>query len=117
MNKGSCNDEGLLLAHLGWPQACGTAWRGVTARARQFASHRCTGEGYAVAFNPEHRWFYFSQMERDEAMLLKCYDSSIDPRARWTAHTAFDDPTSPSDPASRERNRGPHDRVFAPAHQ
>jgi hypothetical protein len=57
-----------------------------------------TGEVYSVAFNPEHRWFYFSQMERDEALLLKCYDSSIDGRARWTAHTAFDHPTSPSDP-------------------
>jgi len=34
-------------------------------------------------------------------MLLKCYDS--DPgRARFTAHTAFDDPTSPPDPPPRE---------------
>ena len=39
------------------------------------------GEVYSVAFNPGHRWFYFSQMKRDEALLLKCYDSS-DRRAR-----------------------------------
>jgi len=60
------------------------------------------GEVYSVAFNPGHRWFYFSQMKRDEALLLKRYDSSIDGRARRTAHAAFDDPTSPSDPAPRE---------------
>jgi hypothetical protein len=61
-----------------------------------------TGEVYSVAFNPEHRWFYFPRMQRDEALLLKCYDSSADGRARWTAHTAFDDPTSSSDAAPRE---------------
>jgi hypothetical protein len=60
------------------------------------------GEVYSVSFNPEHRWFHFPRMERDEALLLKCYDSSVDGRARWTAHTAFDDPTSSSDAAPRE---------------
>jgi hypothetical protein len=65
--------------------------------------HRdCTGEAYSVAFNPGHRWFYFSQRERDKALLLKRYDSSIDAGARWTTHTAFDAPTSPSDPVPRE---------------
>jgi hypothetical protein len=34
-------------------------------------------------------------------MLLKCYDS--DHRlARFTAHSAFDDPTTPSDAPTRE---------------
>ncbi len=60
-----------------------------------------TGEVYTVAFNPEHRWFYFPRMQRDEALLLKCYDSATG-RARWTAHTAFDDPTSPPNSAPRE---------------
>ena len=59
------------------------------------------GEVYSLRFNPAHRWFYYSRMRADEAMLLKCYDS--DPgRARFTAHTAFDDPTSPPDPPPRE---------------
>ena len=40
-------------------------------------------------------------MRADEAMLLKCYDSGRG-RARFTAHTAFDDPTSPPDPPPRE---------------
>lgn len=61
-----------------------------------------TGEVYSVSHNPNHRWFYFPQMERDEAMLLKCYDSATDGRARFTAHSAFEDPTSPPDAPARE---------------
>jgi hypothetical protein len=61
-----------------------------------------TGEVYSVVFNPNHRWFYFPRMERDEALLLKCFDSAEDGRARFTAHTGIDDPTSTSDAAPRE---------------
>jgi hypothetical protein len=61
-----------------------------------------TGEVYSVAYNPTHRWYYFPRMERNEALLLKCYDSAEDGRARFTAHTGFDDPTSPPDAAPRE---------------
>jgi hypothetical protein len=63
--------------------------------------HR-VGETYAFTFNPNHRWFYFPQMLPDEALLLKCYDSKDDGRARFTAHTAFDDPSSPPDAPARE---------------
>jgi len=73
-----------------------------------------TGEVYSVAFNPEHRWFYFPRMQRDEALLLKCYDSSVDGRARWTAHTAFDDPTSPPNAAPRESIEARTIVFFAP---
>jgi hypothetical protein len=59
------------------------------------------GEIYSLRFSPAHRWFYYSHMRPDEVMLLKCYDS--DPgRARFTAHSAFDDPTSPPDARPRE---------------
>jgi hypothetical protein len=61
-----------------------------------------TGEVYSVAYNPTHRWYYFPKMQRDEALLLKCYDSATDGRARFTAHTAFEDPTSPSNATPRE---------------
>ena len=61
-----------------------------------------TGEIYQVAFNPDHNWFYFPKMHRDEALLLKCYDSLTDGRARFTAHTAFDDPTTPDNAVPRE---------------
>jgi hypothetical protein len=61
-----------------------------------------TGEIYSVTFNPRHRWFYFPRMAVDEVVLIKCYDSAGDGRARFTAHGAFDDPTTPPDAAPRE---------------
>jgi hypothetical protein len=61
-----------------------------------------TGEVYQTAFSPDHRWYYFPEMARDEALLIKCYDSMEDGRARFTAHTAFDDPTTPPDAPPRE---------------
>jgi hypothetical protein len=60
------------------------------------------GETYRVRYNPDHRWFYFPQMRTDEAVLIKCYDSSTDGRARFTAHSAFADPTAPADVLPRE---------------
>ncbi len=60
------------------------------------------GETYRFIYNPNHRWFYFPQLERNEVILLKCYDSKSDGRARFTAHTAFEDPTSPPNAAPRE---------------
>ena len=60
------------------------------------------GETYSVKFNPGHRWFYFPEMTPDEALLLKCYDSATDGRARFAPHTAFVDPTTPRDTPPRE---------------
>jgi hypothetical protein len=60
-----------------------------------------SGEVYSMRYGAAHRWFYFPRMQPDEAMLLKCYDSARD-RARFTAHSAFDDPTSPPNARSRE---------------
>ena len=60
------------------------------------------GETYGVTFNPEHRWYYVPDMQPDEALLLKCYDSSTDGRARFAPHTAFEDPTAPPDMLPRE---------------
>jgi hypothetical protein len=60
------------------------------------------GETYALAPNPAHRWYYFPRMATDEAVLIKCYDSAEDGRARFAAHSAFDDPTSPPNARPRE---------------
>ena len=60
-----------------------------------------TGETYSVAFNPAHRWFYFRAMGTDEVVLIKVYDSAENV-ARFTAHAAFDDPTTPPDAVPRE---------------
>jgi hypothetical protein len=61
-----------------------------------------TGEIYHGVYNPAHRWFYFPDMTRDETVLIKCYDSLTDGRARFSLHSAFDDPTSPADAPPRE---------------
>lgn len=60
------------------------------------------GETYAVTFDPEHRWFYVPEMATDEALLIKCYDSETDGRARFAPHTAFADPTTPLGAPPRE---------------
>jgi hypothetical protein len=60
------------------------------------------GQTYAVKYNPAHRWYWFPRMRRDEALVFKVYDSLADGRARWTAHTAFDDPTAPANARPRE---------------
>ena len=60
------------------------------------------GQTYAVTYSPEHRWYWFPRMRREEALVFKVYDSLSDGRARWTAHTAFDDPTSPPHAKPRE---------------
>ena len=59
------------------------------------------GEVYSVAFNPNHRWYYIPNQQKEEVLLLKCYDSD-GRRARFTAHSAFEDPTSPPNAAPRE---------------
>jgi hypothetical protein len=60
------------------------------------------GEVYHITYNPNHRWYYFPEMQRKEAIVFKCYDSTTDGRARWTAHAAFDDPASSPDAPPRE---------------
>ncbi len=60
------------------------------------------GETYSVKFNPAHRWLYFPELRTDEALLLKCYDSATDGRARFAPHTAFSDPTTPKNAPPRE---------------
>ena len=37
-----------------------------------------TGEVYHIAHNPEHVWFYFPQMERDEALVFKVFDTDAE---------------------------------------
>ena len=60
------------------------------------------GEIYSLLHDPDQRWLYFPRMTPGEAMLLKCFDSESDGRARYTAHAAFEDPSAPSDAPSRE---------------
>ena len=61
-----------------------------------------TGQTYAITWNPAHRWYWFPHMRPEEALVFKTYESETDGRARWTAHTAFEDPTSPPNARPRE---------------
>jgi hypothetical protein len=62
-----------------------------------------TGETYAFAYSPRHRWHWYPQQSPHEATLLKVYDSATDGRARLTAHTAFDLPETPDVAAAPAR--------------
>ena len=61
-----------------------------------------TGEVYHIAYNPEHVWYYFPRMERNEALVFKVFDTDPDVETRFTAHSAFDDPNTPPGAPPRE---------------
>ena len=62
--------------------------------------HR-TGQIYGLRHSPQQRWYYYPDMRTDEVLYLKCFDS--DPsQVRYTAHTAFKDPTSRPDAPARQ---------------
>jgi hypothetical protein len=60
------------------------------------------GQTYRLRYNPAHRWFYFPEMRRDEALVFKVFDSEKDGRARFTAHTSFNDPSTPPEAPPRQ---------------
>jgi hypothetical protein len=49
-------------------------------------------EGFDVEYNPKHRWYYFSEMEANEVLLIRVHDSAKDGRARLSFHSSFDNP-------------------------
>lgn len=63
---------------------------------------RRTGEIYLVTHSPRHRWSYFPEMDRHEALVFKQYDSQVSGVARFTPHAAFDHPRRPADAPLRE---------------
>ncbi|KIX06074.1 uncharacterized protein Z518_04048 [Rhinocladiella mackenziei CBS 650.93] len=50
------------------------------------------GETYTVRPNPEHKWYYLYGQTPEEVLLIKCFDSKLDGRARRVPHTAFVNP-------------------------
>jgi hypothetical protein len=60
------------------------------------------GQTYAITWDPAHRWYWFPRMRPDEALVFKTYESAKDGRARWTAHTAFEHPSTPPNARPRE---------------
>jgi hypothetical protein len=90
----------VLDSPLGVCDARSIAPGDLVPNARIYPTRR--GEIQAVKFSSAHRWYYFSEMQPEETLLLKCYDSAEDGRARFTAHSAFRDPTAPPDSPPRQ---------------
>jgi len=113
---------GEVEAYLERPFAIVNVWRSIAGTVRRSPLALCDarsvapedlipserrakdriGEIHQVVFNPAHRWYYFPKMRPNEVLLIKTYDSAEDGRARFTIHSAFDDPNSPSDAPPRE---------------
>ena len=60
------------------------------------------GEIYQNAHSAGQRWYWYPGMTRDEAVLLKCFDTATDGRTRYTAHSAFENPAAPANTPPRE---------------
>lgn len=60
------------------------------------------GETLGVRHNKSQRWFYKSGLTPEEVLLIKCFDSKTDGRARRVPHTAFVDPSAAADAPARE---------------
>ena len=74
------------------------------------------GENYFAKHDDRHRWVYWSAMTRDEALLIKQWDSAgelarsegtradpdgIDQPCTFSFHSAFEDPATPPDAPDR----------------
>jgi hypothetical protein len=60
-----------------------------------------TSEGYNLFYRPQQRWYYFPKLRTDEALVFRLCDSDRS-AIQYTAHTAFEDPTSAPDAAYRQ---------------
>jgi len=60
------------------------------------------GELMLVRFNTSHRWCYFPQMQLNEILAFKTFDSSSDDLSRLSVHTSFADPGALPDSPSRQ---------------
>jgi len=61
-----------------------------------------TGEIYSFQHSDDHLWFWVSDMQPDEAIMLKCFDNADDGRALFTGHTGYKNPECPPDFKPRE---------------
>ncbi|KAH5170655.1 hypothetical protein HBH68_215750 [Parastagonospora nodorum] len=68
----SVSDDGLVVVELIYPNR--------------------RGETLSVKHDAGHRWYYKSGLTPEEVLLIKCFDSKVDGRARRVPHTAFEVP-------------------------
>jgi len=60
------------------------------------------GELQVALYNPDQRWYYFPEMQMNEALLFKTFDTETDGRTRFTIHTSFDDTDATASAPPRE---------------
>jgi hypothetical protein len=95
------------------PLACIAANTMNATDLRTFQIHYTdrVGENYFCCPSPKHEWFYYPYLKMDEALILKQWDSEGDLAkgdevdsevSTMTVHSAFMDPTSPTNAAPRE---------------
>ena len=63
---------------------------------------RHSGHIQSVRHHPDHCWAYIADMQPNEVLLLKCFDSMRDGRARFMPHTGFKNPACPPQFTPRE---------------
>jgi len=73
----SVHDDELVPIKLVYPHRVGE-----TYGVRPAGAHRTDGG---------HQWHYLSEQTPEEVMLIKCFDSKVDGRARRVPHSAFVD--------------------------
>ena len=61
-----------------------------------------TAETYHISHHSSHRWYYFPKMEPAEVLVFKVFDTDKNVGVKFTAHTAFDDPSSTKDSLPRQ---------------
>lgn len=61
-----------------------------------------SGEIYSLRHNTAHRWYYVSNMQPDEVLIFKGYDTQATGVARYTPHTGFAHPDRPAQFKPRE---------------
>ncbi|MCH9675467.1 MAG: methyltransferase [Gammaproteobacteria bacterium] len=60
------------------------------------------GEIYQIAYGPDQKWYWVPNMDRDEVLLIKGWDSLDDGRAMFTPHGAFELPNQSPDAPARQ---------------
>ena len=60
-----------------------------------------TGKILGIKYNPSHKWSFFSQMKREEIIVIKCFDSRQKVPAKFSIHAAFQNPLYKGDTPPR----------------
>lgn len=60
------------------------------------------GHTQCMTYSDANRWYYFPDLRREEALLLKTYESDPENHGGVSGHSAFANPEAPADAAPRQ---------------